>query len=85
MELNSPSMMWEHIEDIFAKIRQCMNAGRQGSSSATTALPVLCTVYHFWQVLHSDIIFTALCIVTFHECAGVGRTTRQITTDVRSC
>lgn len=52
MELNSPSMMWEHIDDIFTKIRQCMNAGRQGSSSATTSLPVLCTVYQFWQVQH---------------------------------
>ncbi len=70
MELNSPSMMWEHIEDIFTKIRQCMNAGRQGTCSATTSLPVLCTVYHFWQVLHSYLFFTSLWIVTYHQCVG---------------
>ena len=50
MELNSPSMMWEHIDDIFHKLRLCMSCGRQGTSSGTFSMPLLCTVYDFWQV-----------------------------------
>jgi hypothetical protein len=52
MEINSPSMMWEHIEEIFTKTRICMSAARQGTSSATFSMPLLCTVYAFWQVSH---------------------------------
>jgi hypothetical protein len=51
MEVNSPSMMWEQIDDIFHKVRLCMCCGRQGSSSGTFSMPLLCTVYDFWQVL----------------------------------
>ena len=51
MELNSPSMMWEHIDDIFHKVRVCMSSGRQGTTSASFSMPLLCTVYDFWQVL----------------------------------
>jgi len=50
MELNSPSMMWEHIDEIFHKLRVCMSSGRQGTTSATFTMPLLCTVYAFWQV-----------------------------------
>jgi hypothetical protein len=50
MEINSPSMMWEHIDEIFHKIRLCMSSGRQGTTSASFTLPVLCTVFDFWQV-----------------------------------
>ena len=50
MELNSASIMWEHIEDIFQKIRVCMSSGRQGTSSATFTMPLLCTVFDFWGV-----------------------------------
>jgi hypothetical protein len=50
MELNSPSMMWEHIDDIFHKIRICMSGGRQGTISATFTIPLLNTVFQFWQV-----------------------------------
>ena len=50
MEINSPSMMWQQIDDIFHKIRLCMSAGRQGTTSATFTMPVLCTVFDFWQV-----------------------------------
>jgi hypothetical protein len=50
MELHSPTAMWQHVDDIFTKIRLCMSAGRQGTSSATMTMPLLCTVYHFWQV-----------------------------------
>jgi sucrose-6-phosphate hydrolase SacC (GH32 family) len=39
MELNSPSMMWEHIEDVFKNIRECMSSARQGTSSATFQFP----------------------------------------------
>jgi hypothetical protein len=38
MELNSASMMWESIEDIFSRIRGCMSSGRQGTSSATFSI-----------------------------------------------
>ncbi len=48
MEINSPSMMWEQIDDIFHKVRVCMSCGRQGSSSGTFSMPLLCTVYDFW-------------------------------------
>ena len=51
MELNSASIMWEHIEDIFQKIRVCMSSGRQGTSSATFTMPLLSTVFDFWQVV----------------------------------
>ena len=50
MELNSPSMMWEHIDDIFHRLRICMCSGRQGASSGSFSMPVLCTVYDFMQV-----------------------------------
>jgi hypothetical protein len=50
MELNSASIMWEHIEDIFQKIRVCMSSGRQGTSSATFTMPLLSTVFDFWGV-----------------------------------
>ena len=50
MELNSASIMWEHIEDIFHKIRVCMSSGRQGTSSATFSMPLLSTVFDFWGV-----------------------------------
>jgi hypothetical protein len=50
MEVNSPSMMWEHLDDIFHKLRVCMSCGRQGTSSGTFSMPLLCTVYDFWQV-----------------------------------
>jgi len=52
MEINSPSIMWDHIDDIFHKLRVCMSCGRQGASSGTFTMPLLCTVYDFWQVLH---------------------------------
>ena len=50
MELNSASIMWDHIDDIFHKLRICMSSGRQGTSSGTFSMPLLCTVYNFWQV-----------------------------------
>ena len=52
MELNSPSIMWDHIDDMFHKLRVCMSCGRQGASSGTFTMPLLCTVYDFLQVLH---------------------------------
>jgi hypothetical protein len=64
MELNSPSMMWEHIDDIFHKLRSCMSCGRQGTSSGTFTMPLLCTVYDFWQVPHQSLINDAMCGVT---------------------
>jgi len=50
MEINSPSMMWAQIDDIFHKVRVCMSSGRQGTTSARVSMPLLCTVYDFWQV-----------------------------------
>jgi hypothetical protein len=50
MELNSASSMWGHIDDVFHKLRVCMSSGRQGTSSGTFSMPLLCTVYDFWQV-----------------------------------
>jgi hypothetical protein len=51
MEINSASMMWEHVEDIFKRIRGCMGSGRQGTSSASFSMPLLLTVYDFWKVI----------------------------------
>jgi hypothetical protein len=51
MELNSASMMWEHVEDIFKRIRGCISSGRQGTSSATFSMPLLLTVFDFWKVI----------------------------------
>jgi hypothetical protein len=59
MELNSASIMWDHIDDIFHKLRICMSSGRQGTSSGTFSMPLLCTVYNFWQV--------SLILVHFYE------------------
>jgi hypothetical protein len=50
MEINSASMMWEDVEEIFSRIRGCMSAGRQGTSSATFTMPILETVFAFWRV-----------------------------------
>jgi len=58
MELNSASIMWSQIDDIFHNIRVCMSSGRQGTSSGTISMPLLCTVYEFWQVrCICDLIF----------------------------
>jgi hypothetical protein len=51
MEINSASMMWEHVEDILKRIRGCMGSGRQGTSSASFSMPLLLTVYDFWKVI----------------------------------
>ncbi len=50
MDLNSPSMMWECIEDVFLKIRQSMSSARQGTSSATFKMPWSVAAYEFWKV-----------------------------------
>jgi hypothetical protein len=50
MEINSASIMWDQIGYIFHKLRVCMSSGRQGTSSGTFSMPLLCTVYNFWQV-----------------------------------
>jgi hypothetical protein len=69
MELNSPSMMWEQIDDLFLQIRMCMSAGRQGTSSASFTIPMLCTVYDFWQV-RCLCCANVVCSVRFiHACA----------------
>ncbi len=53
MELNSPSMMWEHIEGIFSQIRQCMRSARQGTSSASFHMPLPVSSFEFWKVSHT--------------------------------
>ena len=50
LELNSPSMMWEDVEEVFSKIRQCMSSARQGTSSATFKMPFQGSAYAFWKV-----------------------------------
>jgi hypothetical protein len=69
MELNSASMMWESIEDIFSRIRGCMSSGRQGTSSATFSMPLLATVYGFWRVIFfANVLRSPLfdsCFVTY--------------------
>ena len=65
MEINSASMMWEQIDEIFHKIRLCMSAGRQGTTSATFTMPLLCTVFDFWQVpLHDCYVSVSSLILT---------------------
>jgi hypothetical protein len=50
MELQSASMMWGHVDDIFMKIRQCMSAARQGTSSASFKMPCCVAAHVFWKV-----------------------------------
>ena len=50
MELNSASMMWGHVDDIFTKIRQCMSSARQGTSSASFKMPCCVSAHVFWKV-----------------------------------
>jgi hypothetical protein len=50
MEINSSCMMWEYIEGIFLKMRQCMSSARKGASSATFKMPCLVSTYDFWKV-----------------------------------
>jgi hypothetical protein len=50
MELNSASMMWEQIDGVFARIRQCMRSARHGTSSATFQMPFPVSAYEFWKV-----------------------------------
>ena len=50
LELNSPSMMWECIDGLFAQIRHCMRSARQGTSSASFHMPFLVSSYEFWKV-----------------------------------
>ena len=50
MIINSPSIMWEHVEDVFNKIRQCMSSARQGTSSASFTMSCSVSAYAFWKV-----------------------------------
>ena len=50
MIINSPSIMWEHVEDVFMKIRQCMSSARQGTSSASFTMLCSVSAYAFWKV-----------------------------------
>ncbi len=50
MGLNSASMMWEHIELVFSKMRACMRRARHGTSSATYEMPFAVASYEFWKV-----------------------------------
>ena len=52
MDLNSPSMLWECVEDVFLKIRQSMSSARQGTSSATFKMSLSVAAYEFWKVCH---------------------------------
>jgi hypothetical protein len=58
MEINSASIMWEHVEDVFKRTRGCMGSGRQGTSSASFSMPLLLMVYDFWKVITSPQNFT---------------------------
>jgi hypothetical protein len=60
--LNSPSMMWEHIEDVFKNIRECMSAARQGTSSASFRLPFMVPAYSFWKVSCQMYVLTCVII-----------------------
>lgn len=66
MEINSSCMMWEYIEDIFLKMRQCMSAARQGTSSATFKMSCLVSTYDFWKVS-----IRILLDVVKHECSYI--------------
>jgi hypothetical protein len=61
LELNSPSMMWEHIEDVLKNIRECMSSARQGTSSASFKLPFLVSAYSFWKVSFQIDVWT--CVI----------------------
>ncbi len=50
MLINSPSIMWEHVEDVIIKIRQCMSSARQGTSSASFTMSCSVFTYAFWKV-----------------------------------
>ncbi len=50
MEINSATIMWDHIEEIFKRIRGCMSSGRQGTSSASFTMAISGSVYAFWRV-----------------------------------
>jgi len=50
LELNSASMMWDDVEEVFHNIRQCMSSARQGTSSASFKIPFLVSAFSFWKV-----------------------------------
>jgi hypothetical protein len=60
-DLNSPSMMWEHIEGVFAQIRQCMRCARQGTSSASFTMTLSVSSFDFWKVKHFEPHFSNYC------------------------
>ena len=47
LELNSASMMWDDVEEVFHNIRQCMSSARQGTSSASFKIPFLVSACSF--------------------------------------
>ena len=56
-ELNSATSMWEHIDGVFAQIRQSMRSARQGTSSATFSMPLALSSFEFWKVCTNFNIF----------------------------
>jgi hypothetical protein len=51
MEINSSSIMWEHVEEVFTSIRQCMSSARHGTASASFKLTCLACAHSFWKVV----------------------------------
>jgi hypothetical protein len=67
VELNSASMMWEHIDIFFAQIRQCMRAARHGTSSASFQMPYSVASYEFLKVRaikYDHIVIKVLAVLT---------------------
>ena len=50
MEIQSSSIMWENIEDLFKEIRKCMSAARNGTASGTFKMAFSVAAYAFWKV-----------------------------------
>ncbi len=61
MELNSSSIMWEQVEEVFINIRQCMSSARHGTASASFKLTCLASTHAFWKVVWY--CFHVLCTV----------------------
>ncbi len=73
MELQSSSIMWENVEDLFKEIRKCMSAARHGTASGTSA---------FWKVrlvtkTVLEVFYLLTCGCNSHFPLGNCRSCRQ--------
>ncbi len=82
MELQSSSIMWENVEDLFKEIRKCMSAARHGTASGTFKIAFSVAAFAFWKIRSVtktvlEVFYLLTCGYNSHFPLGNCRSCRQ--------